>query len=87
MVRVNFLHLRYKIEKIGIELRPDQTRFGMFVQVDSAVHVSKSQWTISPMTFLTRIGGVVGVGKELMWILISIIGFIMTIFQKFRPKI
>ena len=43
----------------------------MFVNVDSQVELITSHLTIEPMTLLTRIGGIIGVGKEFLWIIIS----------------
>ena len=34
------------------------------------VTVTRAQWSIDPMTLLTRVGGVVGVGKELLWLVL-----------------
>ena len=34
------------------------------------VTVTRAQWSIDAMTLLTRVGGVVGVGKELLWLVL-----------------
>ena len=46
--------------------------FGMVVAFDNIVEQTISDWQIKPVTLLTRFGGLVGVGKNLLWIIISI---------------
>ena len=42
------------------------------------VRVSRAQWSIDPMTLVTRVGGVVGVGKELLWLVLLVTTFTCT---------
>ena len=44
----------------------------MFINFDTEVDQTQSELTIEPMTLLTRIGGIVGVGKEFLWIIITV---------------
>ena len=46
--------------------------FGMVVAFDNIVEQTISDWQIKPFTLLTRFGGLVGVGKNLLWIIIFI---------------
>ena len=46
--------------------------FGMVVAFDNIVEQTISDWQIKPITLLTRFGGLVGVGKNLLWIIIFI---------------
>ena len=46
--------------------------FGMVVAFDNIVEQTISDWQIKPVTLLTRFGGLVGVGKNLLWIIIFI---------------
>ena len=46
--------------------------FGMVIAFDNIVEQTISDWQIKPVTLLTRFGGLVGVGKNLLWIIIFI---------------
>ena len=46
------------------------TGFGISIGFDNVVEKTISHWQIEPVTLLTRIGGIIGVGKELLWVLI-----------------
>ena len=46
--------------------------FGLFVQFENTVTVHQSSFVIDEITLLTRIGGIIGVGKEFFWILVFI---------------
>ena len=48
-------------------------RSGMIVSFESVVEKTVSQVQIDEITLITRIGGIIGVGKNLLWILIFII--------------
>ena len=60
---------RYKITKRALDSRHD--RYGLYVSVDNQVELLTSHLTIQTMTLLTRIGGLIGVGKEFLWIILS----------------
>ena len=51
--------------------------YGMYVQVEEKVKVQESLYTINEVTLVTRIGGIIGVGKEFLWITILLSGFIV----------
>ena len=40
--------------------------------------VTRAQWSVDPMTLLTRVGGVVGVGKELLWLVLLLATYTIT---------
>ena len=50
--------------------------FGLTIVFDNVVEKTTSNWQIEPVTLLTRIGGIIGVGKELLWVLIITGSFI-----------
>ena len=54
---------------------------GLFIQFDELVKTTKSHYVIGTITLLTRIGGIIGVGKELLWITIVIFGFANCIYK------
>lgn len=48
-------------------------RSGLIVSFESVVEKTVSQVQIDEITLITRIGGIIGVGKNLLWILIFIV--------------
>ena len=65
----------YKTTKIGHDERND--RYGLYVEFHQEVIFSSNHLSIEPMTLLTRIGGIIGVGKEFFWVIISMSGFLI----------
>ena len=63
----NFIS-RFQIEKTGKGINTDA--YGLYAQFEKEVIVTQSHITIGPVTFLTRIGGMIGVNKEFYWIII-----------------
>ena len=61
---------RFKVEQIGMVEAND--RFGLAIVFDKVVEQTVSDWQIKPITLLTRFGGIIGCGKNLLWILIFI---------------
>ena len=61
---------------------PFEKTFGLFIEVEEKVEVLESMFTINEMTLVTRIGGIIGVGKEFLWITILAIGAIIKFFKK-----
>ena len=64
----------YKTTKIGHDKRED--RYGLYVDFHQEVIMSSNHLSIEPMTLLTRIGGIIGVGKEFFWVIISMSGLL-----------
>ena len=46
------------------------SKFGITIIFDTVVEKTISDWQITPVTLLTRLGGIIGVGKNLLWIMI-----------------
>ena len=42
---------------------------------------TRSQLNISPLTLLTRIGGIIGVGKEFLWIIITLATYLISVYS------
>ena len=59
----------YKTTKIGHDEKDD--RYGLYVEFHKEVILTSDNLSIEPMTLLTRIGGIIGVGKEFFWVIIS----------------
>ena len=64
----------YKTTKIGHDERKD--RYGLYVEFHHEVILASNHLSIEPMTLLTRIGGIIGVGKEFFWVIISMSGLL-----------
>ena len=45
-------------------------KFGMFIQLEDVVKVQRSSFVIDSITLMTRIGGIIGVGKEFLWAIV-----------------
>ena len=58
----------YESQPLGFQ--PTSDRTGLRVVLDTEVLQTVSELQIGPKTLATRIGGIIGVGKELLWILI-----------------
>ena len=56
------------MEQIGI--LESKSKFGISIVFDNVVQKTISDWQIKPVTLLTRIGGIIGVGKELLWVIV-----------------
>ena len=70
---------RYKTTNTGFDSRTD--RYGMYVTFATEVEETRSELTIAPLTLLTRIGGMVGVGKQFLWIIISLCTFLISFYK------
>ena len=68
---------RYEIEKIGFYATKKKS--GLGVTFDNIVEQTLSELQIGPKTLLVRFGGIIGVGKNLLWLIIfcasSVLGF------------
>ena len=53
--------------------------YGLFVTFENEVHITRNRLSVGPVTLLTRAGGIVGVGKNLLWIVITFFTFMMTL--------
>ena len=82
-------HFRFKVDQTGFDARRDI--YGLFVQFDQDVDVSLSKLEVGLKTLATRFGGIIGVGKELLWVIIlfftscgSFLAFFKQIFPIFQ---
>ena len=55
----------------------------MMVMIMIQVEETRAHLSIGKLTLLTRVGGIIGVGKEFLWIMITLLSFILT----FKSKI
>ena len=56
------------MEHIGIA--ESSSKFGITIIFDTVVEKTVPDWQITPVTLLTRLGGIIGVGKNLLWVII-----------------
>ena len=59
------------MEKTGFDARQDI--YGLFVQFDQNVDVTVSKLEVDLKTLATRFGGIIGVGKELLWVIVLVL--------------
>ena len=62
-------------------------RFGLAVVFDKVVEQTLTGWQISPVTLLTRFGGIIGVGKNLLWIIIFFCSSILAILKSIQGRV
>ena len=72
-----FYCVRYEIVESGFAARAD--RYGLWVNFDNEVLATRDSLSVEPLTLLTRVGGIIGVGKELLWVVISFITLTVTL--------
>ena len=60
--------------------------YGMVLWFQSKVVVLESHFTITGKTLITRIGGVIGVGQVLTWLLNRGFDYLSVIYTKFRDS-
>ena len=71
---------RFETKEIGYRQAKDGSE-GMYILFEKEVKSTKSQWTIDTQTFISKIGGFIGISKNFMWLVImfmSAVGFLMT---------
>ena len=69
--------IRYQTDATGFQARSD--RYGTYLQFASQVEVLTTHYSITTITLVTRIGGIIGVGKELLWVIIFAVNFLVTL--------
>ena len=67
---------RYRSEQVGYIDTTD--RSGVILSFDSVVEQTHSELQIDRITLLTRCGGIIGVGKNLLWIIIFVLSSLAT---------
>ena len=75
---------RYQVDNVGFDARHD--RYGLYAQFDQDVEVTVSKLEIGLKTLATRIGGIIGVGKELVWVIILVLSTIGSILSIMRVE-
>ena len=59
---------RYTVDYLGM-VRSEEWG-GVYVDIDNIVERKLTGWQVDAKTFTTRVGGVIGVGKNLLWVVI-----------------
>ena len=67
-MKISLIYFRYEIEEFGFSYRDDYYQLSAYFIND--VKVASAHFTIDPLTLLTRIGGIIGVGQVLTWVII-----------------
>ena len=81
MVKLEYLHhFSYSVRRSGFDARTD--RYGLFVNFDADVKLTISHLNVKFLTLLTRIGGIIGVGKEFLWLTVSFLVYVSLFYSK-----
>ena len=63
---------------------------GIIIDFNNVLEMKVTSWQVSVETLTTRIGGVIGVGKELLWVAIllitSSVSFLGLVSKYFKKK-
>ena len=59
---------RYEAEETGA-LETDGKYYSIVFYIEEEVEVTQSMFAIEPLTLLTRIGGILGVGRTIVWLI------------------
>ena len=73
---------RYASTDIGKDTRTD--RIGLFAQFEEDIEVNQIKLSVTTVTLITRIGGIIGVGKEFLWVIIFCITTMLGVFSKIK---
>ena len=58
------------MDRIGTNIITTSDQYGIYMVFEDVVENTVSEYQIGPKTLATRVGGIIGVGKNLLWILI-----------------
>ena len=59
----------------------------IFVHFEPKVSVAETKFLINEITLMTRIGGIIGVGKEFLWVILLFAGSLRFLFSCFGQTI
>ena len=76
---------RMKFDSRRTKIDPRIGKIGTFIQLEEKVTVRETGFKMDGITLLTIIGGLIGVGKEFLWILILSFGIIEFTFHFVKP--
>ena len=83
-------NFRYKVVYLGLVKSKDWTRGGIYVDINNIVEKKITGWQVDAKTLTTRVGGVIGVGKNLFWVAIllitSSVSFLGLVSKYFKKK-
>ena len=68
---------RYEAEKVGLSKRQRQDTYGITLTFEKEVDVTTSQFNIDALNLLTKIGGIFGVGRTVVWIINTCFDYIL----------
>ena len=73
---------RYRVDYLG-HVKSEEWG-GVYVDIDNVLHRKMAGWQVDTKTFTTRVGGVIGVGKNLLWVVMLSVTSIVTLFNLTR---
>ena len=74
---------RFEAREIGKKQRKDGFR-GLQIVFEKEVKTTKSEWTISPLTLISKIGGFIGISKNFLWLIIMIMSSVGLLISKIK---
>ena len=77
---------RMKFNSRRTRIDPRDDRIGIFIQLEEKVSVRETKFAIDGITLLTRIGGLIGVGKEFLWIFVITCGLLKFTFHYIKTR-
>ena len=62
-------------------------RHGVILTFNNEVELIKSELTVSFQTLITRVGGILGVGRTLTWIINKVFDCVLFAYNKIRESV
>ena len=62
-------------------------RHGVILTFNNEVELIKSELTVSFQTLITRVGGILGVGRTLTWLINKLFDYVLFAYNKIRESV
>ena len=74
--------LRYTVDEDG---KAEKKYGGVYLLFDRHVSVTETELSVNFMTLITRAGGIIGVGKEFLWMILFVLTHCVTFYKYVIP--
>ena len=78
-------YYRYEVVKKGFNQA--MRRHGVILTFKNEIELIKSELTVSLQTLITRVGGILGVGRTLTWIINKVFDCVLFAYNKIRESV
>ena len=78
-------YYRYEVVKKGFNQA--MRRHGVILTFKNEIELTKSELTVSFQTLITRIGGILGVGRTLTWLINKVFDCVLFSYHKIRERV